>query len=190
MVEDTCGRYPPFNFNPQKASRNGLKGSQELDAQWPFLTMDTVYNTHSRHGPTYYWEVPISPDGPPVPQYGTIQEAWANITANYPGWNDRRPVRDFSNTSKARNMTADAGTDFWVVMMGLYTRDSYFCGRPWSYCWRSAIVDGLDHLYSAPGKAKDGPGPGECGRVSCSYNSAIWWCNDVSLRTFCVEGTT
>ena len=124
MVEDTCGRYPPFNFNPQKASRNGLKGSQELDAQWPFLTMDTVYNTHSRHGPTYYWEVPISPDGPPAPQYGTIQEVWANMAANYPGWNDRRPVRDFSNTSKARNMTADAGTDFRVVMMGLYTRDS------------------------------------------------------------------
>jgi hypothetical protein len=27
---------------------------------------------------------------------------------------------------------------------------------------------------------KSRPGPGMCGRVSCSYQTAIWWCNDVS----------
>ncbi|KAK3398734.1 hypothetical protein B0T20DRAFT_353409 [Sordaria brevicollis] len=44
------------------------------------------------------------------------------------------------------------------------------------------IEEGIRYLYGVPGKPKNGPysGSGQyanCGRVSCSYNSAIWWCN-------------
>ncbi|KUI59332.1 hypothetical protein VP1G_06578 [Cytospora mali] len=42
----------------------------------------------------------------------------------------------------------------------------------------SRIAQGVSYLREVPGKPSNGPGPGECGRVSCSYNSAIWWCND------------
>ncbi len=30
-----------------------------------------------------------------------------------------------------------------------------------------------------PGRPANDAGPGNCGRVSCSYDAAIWWCNDV-----------
>ncbi|KAE8135101.1 hypothetical protein BDV38DRAFT_294917 [Aspergillus pseudotamarii] len=40
------------------------------------------------------------------------------------------------------------------------------------------IEEGIRYLHSVPGQPTNGPGPGNCGRVSCSYNSAIWWCND------------
>ena len=43
------------------------------------------------------------------------------------------------------------------------------------------ISQGVDYLSDLPGKPSNGPGPGECGRVSCSWSAAIWWCNDVSL---------
>ncbi|KAM7210887.1 hypothetical protein V8F06_013729 [Rhypophila decipiens] len=33
----------------------------------------------------------------------------------------------------------------------------------------------LRQLYGRPGASA---GPGMCGRVSCSHQSAIWWCND------------
>ncbi|KAK4175092.1 hypothetical protein QBC36DRAFT_190692, partial [Triangularia setosa] len=39
---------------------------------------------------------------------------------------------------------------------------------------------GVDYLRGLSGTAKNGPGPAECGRVSCSDYSAIYWCNDVS----------
>ncbi|KAL4932531.1 uncharacterized protein BDV17DRAFT_254644 [Aspergillus undulatus] len=33
-------------------------------------------------------------------------------------------------------------------------------------------------------------GPGACGRVSCSYDAAIWWCNDVGfVRSLRCQGS-
>lgn len=34
------------------------------------------------------------------------------------------------------------------------------------------------YLRRVPGKPTNGPGPGNCGRVSCSWNTGIYWCND------------
>lgn len=47
------------------------------------------------------------------------------------------------------------------------------------------VYDPIKHLQGLDGKPTNGPGPGNCGQVSCSYNNAIWWCNDsVSLTCF------
>lgn len=43
------------------------------------------------------------------------------------------------------------------------------------------LMQGLQYLRSIPGQPTLGPGPGTCSRVSCSYDSAIYWCNDVSI---------
>ncbi|KAF6795050.1 hypothetical protein CSOJ01_13509 [Colletotrichum sojae] len=43
--------------------------------------------------------------------------------------------------------------------------------------------EGIKYLEKVPGRPVNGPGPGQCGRVSCSYNTQIWWCNDVSVDT-------
>ena len=54
------------------------------------------------------------------------------------------------------------------------------------------IDDGIKHLYGVDGKPKNGKGPNNCGRVSCSWSAAIFWCNDVSFsfsgsfRFFCL----
>lgn len=42
-----------------------------------------------------------------------------------------------------------------------------------------AINNGISYLFKVVGSPSEGPGPGACARVSCSYKSAIWWCNDV-----------
>ena len=41
------------------------------------------------------------------------------------------------------------------------------------------IKIGIEYLRGVPGKPASGPGPGNCGRVSCWGESAIYWCNDV-----------
>jgi hypothetical protein len=43
-----------------------------------------------------------------------------------------------------------------------------------------ALFEGVQHLVKVPGKPHNGPGPGNCGRVSCSWGAAMFWCNDVS----------
>ncbi|EXU94659.1 hypothetical protein X797_012265 [Metarhizium robertsii] len=40
------------------------------------------------------------------------------------------------------------------------------------------IAMGIQHLSGLAGKPGNGPGPGNCGRVSCSWGASIWWCND------------
>ncbi|RYP89194.1 hypothetical protein DL769_000164 [Monosporascus sp. CRB-8-3] len=44
------------------------------------------------------------------------------------------------------------------------------------------INDGISYLKSLPDNLRCGnqppePGKGACGRISCSYHAAIWWCN-------------
>ncbi|KAK8038665.1 hypothetical protein PG993_007076 [Apiospora rasikravindrae] len=49
-------------------------------------------------------------------------------------------------------------------------------------CFPPYVVNGWDegiaYLRRLPGSPTAGPGPGNCSRVSCSNDCAIWWCND------------
>lgn len=45
----------------------------------------------------------------------------------------------------------------------------------------SRVQQGISYLGAIPGTPTNGPGPGSCGKVSCSYNAAIYWCNDASV---------
>ncbi|KAJ0161655.1 hypothetical protein CTA2_5845 [Colletotrichum tanaceti] len=40
------------------------------------------------------------------------------------------------------------------------------------------IATGAKYLGGVKGQPRGDPGPNSCGRVSCSWNSAIWFCND------------
>lgn len=51
--------------------------------------------------------------------------------------------------------------------------------RGWADAGYDDITTGITYLNHVPGKPTAGPGHGQCARVSCSDNSAIWWCNDV-----------
>lgn len=62
-----------------------------------------------------------------------------------------------------------------------FSTSKYTCFGRWRGADSAQIQKGIDYLRKVPGKPTNGPGPGNCGRVSCSWNSAITWCNDVSL---------
>ncbi|KAK8028393.1 hypothetical protein PG991_005449 [Apiospora marii] len=48
----------------------------------------------------------------------------------------------------------------------------------WETGFRWALQDGINYLRGVGGVPSNGPGPGNFGQVSCSWSSAIWWCND------------
>ncbi|KAL2847407.1 hypothetical protein BJX68DRAFT_268275 [Aspergillus pseudodeflectus] len=56
----------------------------------------------------------------------------------------------------------------------------YFCFGRWPGASRRRIGEGISYLRRLPGTPSMGPGPGACGRVSCSHNAAIFVCNDNS----------
>lgn len=72
-----------------------------------------------------------------------------------------------------------------------YDQGPYFCNLDqWARGNPYSIINGADYLMRVPGKPANAPGPGACGRVSCSDNAAIYWCNDVGplalIRLVCV----
>ncbi|KAK4179556.1 hypothetical protein QBC36DRAFT_179820 [Triangularia setosa] len=120
------------------------------------------------------WNLPVKaddPSGATVTVTGTIQEAIAQMEASYPGWNATfqahlpppPTIGGFNSISAA----------------ALEDPESYICKvNQWKEAGQLSIVWGIEYLRGLTGSAKNGPGPGECGRVSCSWGSAIWWCND------------
>ncbi|KAK4642292.1 hypothetical protein QC761_506430 [Podospora bellae-mahoneyi] len=119
------------------------------------------------------WELPVKADDPAgatVEVTGTIEEAIAQMDATYPGWNE---------TFQAHlppPPTVDSGA---FDLAALDDPESYICKLDqWKEAGQLSILRGIEYLRGLTGSAKNGPGPGECGRVSCSWQSAIWWCND------------
>ncbi|KAK0667305.1 hypothetical protein QBC41DRAFT_396172 [Cercophora samala] len=103
-----------------------------------------------------------------VPIIGTIEQAVAHMEATYPGWN-----RTFLKLPNQRNLLHDDAKRNIIP-------ESFNCWGKWQGCSWNAICEGIEYLWRLPidPKPTNGPGPNNCGRVSCSWDSAIWWCND------------
>lgn len=131
------------------------------------------------------WEAVLSPNGPAIRHLGTREEFLdklleADPTADrsdiYGGFAGRtRAPPDAGLSDQDSHGNSTNGTD-----TGLTKRDCpHYCfNYPETRC--EYIQRGIDYLRHVPFQPTNGPGPGNCGRVNCSWNSAIWWCNDVS----------
>lgn len=111
---------------------------------------------------TVSWDVQV-PDGSTVVLNGTIQEVYTQLL-------DLHPNADLSPSTVVSKRTN----------LKLSKRDSVTCGN-WPLANKGYIQDGITYLRTVAGAPRNGPGPGNCGRVSCSNNAAIWWCNDVCV---------
>ncbi|KAK3897422.1 hypothetical protein C8A05DRAFT_39028 [Staphylotrichum tortipilum] len=112
---------------------------------------------------TLEWDVPVAPGQVEVLN-GTIQEVFAQALQINP---------DFK-------LQQDTGASTAAKRGGLEQhekRTTVLCGN-WPLANKGRIEEGIRYLRVVPAAPRNGPGPGACGRVSCSYNSAIWWCND------------
>ncbi|KAM7202258.1 hypothetical protein V8F33_002975 [Rhypophila sp. PSN 637] len=109
------------------------------------------------------WEIEISP-GQVAVLNGTIQEVVAQATTINPEF-VLPPASKAETPSPAMKRRSIRG------------RGVQFCNQ-----FRQANVgtirDGVNYLRRLGGQATLAPGPGRCSRVSCSYDAAIYWCND------------
>jgi hypothetical protein len=65
-----------------------------------------------------------------------------------------------------------------------FQQTGLFCipvsGWGWVMADSGRISGGVNYLQGIQANCNIGAGPGACSRVSCSYDSAIYYCNDVS----------
>ncbi|KXG46519.1 uncharacterized protein PGRI_053750 [Penicillium griseofulvum] len=114
----------------------------------------------------FSWEVETKPGGDKVILNGTVQEIYAELLDINPKYD-----LDFADILAQPNDVTKEDTPH------LQKRLAVTCNN-YDQALRTRIQEGISHLRSVRGQPTNGPGPGNCGRVSCSYNSAIWWCND------------
>lgn len=113
------------------------------------------------------WEVEITPGGPTVILNGTVQEVHAALLKINPNHD-----AEFEALATKRDVPKN--------LVSRNPPDYVLCGH-WYLTDEKPIKEGIAYLRRVGGQPVMGPGPGNCGRVSCSYDASIWWCNDVRL---------
>ncbi|KAI1318293.1 hypothetical protein F5Y16DRAFT_419067 [Xylariaceae sp. FL0255] len=123
---------------------------------------------------TIKWTLPITEGGANYTFYGTVQEVFAQI-------NDERVsqgLEPMPEPAVNNSLGISSRTNNGDTLNGrYYTSTICNVGLPGpANTYR--IEQGASYLMGLKGTCENGPGPGNCGRISCSYNSAIYWCND------------
>ncbi|KAG6362428.1 hypothetical protein INS49_010658 [Diaporthe citri] len=108
------------------------------------------------------WEVQSSPEGPLHHINGTIQDVVEYLK-------EVNPAYEVPEVPVAELDSRQSLVEPRQLKVGCYG---------WALANANDIQHGINYLKRVAGKPSNGPGPGACGRVSCSYDAAIWWCND------------
>ncbi|KAL4917803.1 hypothetical protein BDW62DRAFT_201359 [Aspergillus aurantiobrunneus] len=144
----------------------------------PLPTLNTNTNTNTNTNRTKHslpptWEIAPTPDATPSTLTGTISELHAQLRALNPNydsdWNDPEPQPQSQpspdNGLALSPRSPDHDVDCWdhAVEWGVPVK---------------GVKEGIETMRGFRGHPYLGAGPGECARITCSWNSAIWWCND------------
>ncbi|KAL3492408.1 hypothetical protein BJX62DRAFT_224573 [Aspergillus germanicus] len=126
------------------------------------------------------WEIEASP-GQTIKARGTIQEVRDELLRANPNWEAEyiAPARAKREAESLSLSDSESSSSSELSKRTDFQNDGRVaCGGRWEQTSRDDIMRGIFYLRDVPGKPTNGPGPGACGRVSCSDRAAIWWCND------------
>ncbi|KXH49274.1 hypothetical protein CNYM01_06990 [Colletotrichum nymphaeae SA-01] len=121
------------------------------------------------------WEVQAHPGGENLTLTGTVEEVLKELRTINPNYD-----QDFGVTSLTSTEAIDVAIESAVTQADDTFKDAPVNCAGYDDADRKRLAQGARYLLDVKGKPTRGPGPGSCGRVSCSYNSAIYWCNMVS----------
>ncbi|KAK3402525.1 hypothetical protein B0T20DRAFT_449583 [Sordaria brevicollis] len=128
----------------------------------------------------------------PVPSYGIEDITWEIVTASGTTVNITGTVEQVFQYAEKKNIAFKQISDVPPPStLDDLTKNRWDPSVHRLMCFKNdnladleAIERGIKYLNKIPGKPVNGPGPGNCGRVSCSWNSAIYWCNnDTEVKT-------
>ncbi|KAI1407984.1 hypothetical protein F5Y13DRAFT_194831 [Hypoxylon sp. FL1857] len=108
------------------------------------------------------WTGTVTKNGPKMSFNGSsFEDIEAQIHRMNPdfSWDDQDVIgTPVHSTSEKAHLTCDPNNIWWAQVF--------------------RINQGIEYLKGKTGTCSMGPGPRVCTRISCSYKSAIWWCND------------
>lgn len=101
---------------------------------------------------------------------GTVEQVYAQLLEINPNW----------ETDNAEQIAAGLAAleDDNKAIAQLGKRDHNECSSYNHGAYRYLIEDGIRYLWGINSRARISYG--QCDRVSCSYDAAIWWCSFVN----------
>lgn len=126
------------------------------------------------------WEIELSPSGPTTTLNGTVEQVYQQAIKLNSNYEDESLAE---TTTAAATKTAGSSNVAQEELAHLVTDwniATSLCGGKWQATSVRRVREGIGYLRRVRGQPNSQAGPSRCGRVSCAYNSAIWWCNDVS----------
>lgn len=116
------------------------------------------------------WDLETTPGSGVLTTFeGTIEKVYAEILKINPNYDQEFDA--LAANSEPEQSSVEKRTDF--------STSRYKCRGKWRGAVTGEIKKGIDYLRRVGGKPR--LDSGKCSRVSCSWNAAIWWCNDVRL---------
>ncbi|CEJ87474.1 hypothetical protein VHEMI04427 [[Torrubiella] hemipterigena] len=116
------------------------------------------------------WEVQATPGGEMIKMNGTVEAVHEQLLAINPNYEAEFAALEIETPAAEEEHALAKRTDFSTSKLNCFGR--------WRGATTKEVQDGINYLRKVPGRPTNGPGPGNCGRVSCSWNAAISWCND------------
>jgi hypothetical protein len=144
------------------------------------------------------WDITVFPDQPPYRLKGTVQSVMAQAELINPNF---KTTFNFTESTEPSEPSEDSSGCAYRDPKGIVRRNeeqkrctgcTWACMPPAAQfrimCLNKfhelghpkAIVAAIPYLRHVPGKPSNGPGPMNCGRISCSLDTGIFWCNNVS----------
>jgi hypothetical protein len=125
------------------------------------------------------WEVQVIPGGELITLNGTIEEVHAELLHLNSNWDEDFPEEPEAEDTNESTDLVERDFDSPLDKRTDFTNSKYNCFGPYGLAKSIAINQGITYLRKVKGNPRASAGPSRCGRVSCSYNSGIYWCNDV-----------
>lgn len=111
---------------------------------------------------------------------GTIQEAFAQAVALNPDFELPNLTDKVAGATEVVNGLVGGVVGGVTGPANTKRGTNVICGN-FEAADRGRIVEAIQHLMNLTTAPRMGSGPRVCARVSCTNNSGVWWCNDVSV---------
>lgn len=117
-------------------------------------------------------EAEVFPGGETIKVNGTVQDLHAKLLSLNPNWD-----KDFPDADEGKGVTPNRDH----AKRSIFLYQNVWCDGPYGLAATEPLTNGISYLRKLKGQPWLDKG---CARVSCSWKSAIYWCNLVRSYNF------
>jgi len=126
------------------------------------------------------WSLDVGDGKDPLHLTGTVEQVLDQLKVSHPEF-EAKVEAAVAAAPPLSTVATETSENPAAAVVKRWEYEGHFCFGRWQRTNRNRIWEGVMYLRRVGGRPWMNPGPGTCARVSCSYDSAIYWCNDANF---------